>query len=157
MQYSDAGLLRLIAAFKLLKAAALIATGIGAFKLIHADAGTVLEHWAGVLSLDPYSPLVNHAIQKITLLSPEGFRQLGAGSLVYAGLFLTEGIGLCLLKRWAEWVTVIITSSLVPLEIYEIFHRPTAIKVLVLLVNIAVVAYLIYHINHGRGRERKSR
>jgi uncharacterized membrane protein (DUF2068 family) len=152
MKRSHAQVLRLIAAFKFLKAATLIALGIGAFKLIHADTGRVLEHWAAVLSFDPDSRFINHAIQRVTDLSPLRFRELGIGSFIYAGLFLTEGIGLWLLKRWAEWFTVIITSSLVPIEIYEIFHRPSAVKVLVLLINIAVVVYLVYHIRHAPHR-----
>jgi uncharacterized membrane protein (DUF2068 family) len=72
--------------------------------------------------------------------------------MVYAGLFLTEGIGLWLEKRWAEWLTVIITSSLVPIEIYEIYRHPTAIKIAVLLINIAIVAYLLYRIRDKRMR-----
>jgi len=49
-------------------------------------------------------------------------------------------------KRWAEWFSVIITSSLVPFEIYEIYRHPTVLKFVALLVNIAFVAYLIYRI-----------
>ena len=65
---------------------------------------------------------------------------------MYAGLFLTEGIGLWLAKRWAEWFTAIITGSLIPFELYETLHRPTAIRILVLLLNLAVLAYLIRRI-----------
>jgi uncharacterized membrane protein (DUF2068 family) len=148
MNYSDTGLLRLIAFFKLLKTAALIATGIVALKLIHADIGTVLERWVLKFGLDPGSSLLNHAIQRACEIPQDKIWELGAVSFVYAGLFMTEGIGLWLAKRWAEWFTVIITGSLVPFEFYEILQRPTAIRVLVLLVNIAVVAYLIYHIMH---------
>jgi uncharacterized membrane protein (DUF2068 family) len=145
---SHTQVLRLIGVFKLLKTATLIATGIGAFKLFHRDVGTVLERWTAMINLDPGSTLVNHTIQRITLLSPQRIRDLGIVSFIYAGLFLTEGIGLLLLKRWAEWFTVIITASLVPIEIYELIHRPNALKSLVLLVNIAVVVYLIHHIRH---------
>ncbi len=152
MKYSDAGLLRLIAAFKLFKTVALIAIGVGAFKLIHANIGAVLEHWVTMLSLDPGSRLVNAFLAKAAQTPPHRYRELGIGSFIYAGLFLTEGIGLWLLKPWAEWFTVVITSSLVPIEIYEIFHRPTAIKVLLLLVNLAVVAYLVHHIIRSRGK-----
>jgi uncharacterized membrane protein (DUF2068 family) len=158
MNSSRNGLLRLIAFFKLLKAAALIVTGIGALRLIHADVGEVLEQWVAKLSLDPDSRIVNHAIERITNLPPHRFRELGIGSFIYAALFLTEGIGLWLLKRWAEWFTVIITSSLLPIEIYEIFHRPTVIKILVLLINVAVVAYLIHRIvREPRASDRSSR
>jgi uncharacterized membrane protein (DUF2068 family) len=68
------------------------------------------------------------------------------GSFVYAGLFLTEGIGLWMLKHWAEWFTVVITASLVPLEVWEIHRHPTTVKILVLIINIGVVAYLLYRI-----------
>lgn len=145
MKLSDAGLLRLIAVFKMLKASVLIATGIGAFKLVHADMGAVFEHWAIMFSLDPDGRFVTHLLEKITNIPPHRFRELGIASFIYAALFATEGIGLWLLKRWAEWFTVIITSSLVPIEIYEIFRRPTAIKVFVLLINVAVVLYLVHH------------
>jgi uncharacterized membrane protein (DUF2068 family) len=76
-------------------------------------------------------------------------------SFVYAGLFLTEGLGLWFLKRWAEWFTVIITSSLVPVEVYEIHRHPSAVKVVVLAINVAVVGYLLYRIaKEGRAGSR---
>jgi uncharacterized membrane protein (DUF2068 family) len=67
-------------------------------------------------------------------------------TLGYAAVFAVEGVGLWMEKRWAEWLTVIITSSLIPLELWEIFYRPTIGKVLILLANIAVVAYLVWHV-----------
>jgi uncharacterized membrane protein (DUF2068 family) len=79
-------------------------------------------------------------------LSPAQIKKLGIGSFIYAGLFLTEGLGLWFLKRWAEWLTVIITSSLIPFEIFEIHRHPSIAKVLLLVINIVVVAYLIYRI-----------
>src|SRR5580700_6933503 len=150
MKSSQNGLIRLVALFKLLKAALLIIGGIGLLKLIHMDVATELDHWIVKLGFDPGSHYVNQAIQKATNLSPNKIKELGLTSFVYAALFLTEGIGLWLLKRWAEWLTVIITSSLVPLEIYEIFHRPTVIKILVFILNIAVVVYLLYRITNER-------
>jgi uncharacterized membrane protein (DUF2068 family) len=79
-------------------------------------------------------------------LTPDKIRAVGVGSFVYAALFLTEGTGLLMAKRWAEWFSVIITSSLVPFEIYEIYRHPTVLKFFALLVNIAVVVYLVYRI-----------
>ena len=66
--------------------------------------------------------------------------------MLYAALFLAEGTGLWLEKRWGEWLTVIITSSLVPVEIYEIYRHPSAVKVAVLVINLGIVGYLIYRI-----------
>jgi uncharacterized membrane protein (DUF2068 family) len=142
------GLLRLIAAFKLLKAAALILTGLGVLRLVHRDVGAELEHWVAMIGFDPGSRLFANAIQRATHIPPHRIRELGIVSFVYAALFLTEGVGLWMLKRWAEWFTVIITSSLVPVEAWETYRHPTAIKIVVLLVNLAVVAYLIYRIRH---------
>ena len=56
------------------------------------------------------------------------------------------------MKRWAEWFTVIITSSLVPFEVYELYRDPSAMKILVLVINVAVVIYLLYRIrSHEEG------
>ena len=142
----------MIALFKLVKAALLIAVGVGALKLLHKDVAGAVEHCVEVLRLDPNNHYIDTALEKASSLTPDKIKELGLGSMVYAGLFLTEGIGLWLEKRWAEWLTVIITSSLVPIEIYEIYRHPTAIKIAVLLINIAIVAYLLYRIGDKRMR-----
>jgi uncharacterized membrane protein (DUF2068 family) len=146
MKSSDGTVLRLIALFKLLKAITLIAIGVGALKLLHRDMGRTLEHWIAVSGLNPGNRWVEIGIEKASNLSHAKVKDLGIVSFIYAGLFLTEGIGLWLMKHWAEWFTIIITSSLVPVEIYEIHRHPTATKILVLIINIAVVAYLVYRV-----------
>jgi len=145
MKSSGDGLLRLIAVFKFFKAALLIALGVGLFRFLHRDIGDVLEHWSKALRLDPGSHFVNLALEKAAHLSPAQVKKLGLGSFLYAGLFLAEGTGLWLRKRWGEWLTVIITSSLVPVEVYEIYRHFSYVKVGVLVINVAIVVYLIYH------------
>ena len=140
----------MIALFKLLKATLLIAVGVGALKLLHKDLSSVLEHWFSMLGIDPGNGHVDSALQRVADLTPHKMKVLGIGSFIYAGLFLTEGIGLWLVKRWAEWFTVIVTGSLVPIEIYEIYRHPTPIKAVVLIINIAVVAYLVHRIRNER-------
>ncbi len=146
MKSSDIRLIRLIALFKLLKAVLLIAVGLGALHLLHGDIASVLAHGVKMFGLNPGGRYVDRAIQKAVALTPNTIRGLGFGSFIYAGLFLTEGIGLWLLKRWAQWFTIIMTSSLIPLAFYEIYRHPTALKVLVLIVNVAVVGFLVYRI-----------
>ncbi|WP_263379916.1 DUF2127 domain-containing protein [Granulicella paludicola] len=151
MKKKDSGLLRLIALFKLVKALSLIAVGVGALKLFHNNnAAEAVTGWAAKFGFNPGGPLVDHALGKIANLPPKDFKELGIGSFVYAALFLTEGFGLWLAKPWAEWFTAIITGSLVPLEIYEIYRHPTAVKVIVLLLNIAIVVYLVVRIRRER-------
>lgn len=146
MTNTESRLLRLIALFKFFKASILIVTGIGTLKLMHNDAATTLDHWFARLGLAPGNRFVDYAISKAANISPNRIKDLGLGSFVYAALFLTEGIGLWMLKHWAEWFTVVITASLIPLEVWELHRHPTAVKVLVLIINIAVIAYLLYRV-----------
>ena len=150
MKSSDNRVIRLIALFKLLKSALLVAVGMSALHLLHKDVASVAEHWVKLLGLDPGNRYVDRALQKIGDLTPDKIKTLGIGSFIYAGLFLTEGIGLWLVKRWAEWFSVIITSSLIPVEIYEIYRHPSLIKSWVVIFNIAVVGYLVYRIRNER-------
>jgi uncharacterized membrane protein (DUF2068 family) len=153
MKSKDDKLIRVIAFFKLLKAALLIAVGMGALHLIHRDVASWLGHWVVKLGLDPGNRYIERALEKVGNLTPQKIKGLGVVSFIYAGLFLTEGIGLWLVKRWAEWFSVIITTSLVPIEVYEIYRHPRVIRCLVLVVNLAVVGYLLYRIRSERPNE----
>jgi uncharacterized membrane protein (DUF2068 family) len=146
MKTSHGGLLRLIAVFKFFKSAMLIALGVGAFRLLHKDLGGMIEHLTEALRLDPANRFVDAALGKASRLQPEQIKKLGLGSFLYAALFLAEGTGLWLEKRWGEWLTLIITSSLVPVEIYEICRHPTPVKLAVLALNLGIVGYLIFRI-----------
>jgi uncharacterized membrane protein (DUF2068 family) len=147
MDTKDSGLLRLIAIFKLVKAITLVLLGIGALHLVRDNhAAATLTHLAREFGFNPGGRYLDHALAKVANLPSKDFKDLGIGSFVYAALFLTEGTGLWLKKRWAEWFTAGITGSLVPLEIWEISRHPTVLKVIVLLLNIAIVVYLVARI-----------
>jgi len=150
MKSADNRLVRVIAVFKLLKAVLLIAVGLSALHLLHKDVANIAEHWVKMLGLDPGNRYVGRALEKSGNLTPNKIKSFGLVSFIYAGLFLTEGIGLWLVKRWAEWFSVIITSSLFPVEVYEIYRHPSPIKILVVILNIAVVGYLVYRIRNER-------
>lgn len=150
MRSSDDRFIRLIAIFKLIKAALLIAVGVSAFKLMNRDIGEALERWVEALKLDPGNHFLDVALGKASTLGPQQVKHLGIGSFIYAALFLSEGVGLWLKKRWAEWLTIIITSSLIPLEIYELYRHFTGVKVGVLILNIGIVVYLVVRIRSRR-------
>jgi uncharacterized membrane protein (DUF2068 family) len=147
---SDNRLVRLIALFKLLKAILLIAVALSALHFLHRDVASIAEHWVKMLGLDPGNRYISRALQKFGNLTPNKIKSLGIISFIYAGLFLTEGIGLWMVKRWAEWFSVIITTSLIPVEVFEIHRHPSAIKCAVLIANFAVVVYLVYRIRKER-------
>lgn len=153
MKTSHSHFLRAIAAFKFFKGAMLVALCVGAFKMLHKDIGSVVEHWVEALRLDPANHYVDATLAKAWNLGPDEIKKLGIGSLLYAGLFFTEGTGLWLQRRWGEWVTVIITSTLVPIEAYEIYRHVTWLRIAVLVINVGIVFYLIWRIR-TEGRHR---
>jgi len=75
----------------------------------------------------------------------------------YAGLFLTEGTGLLFRQRWAEWLTIVATSSLMPIEAYELVEKFTAVRLFALLINAAVVLYLIYLVRQKENQTGESK
>jgi uncharacterized membrane protein (DUF2068 family) len=153
-EHPSRGLL-VIAAFKLLKGLALLALGIGAHTLIDKDLVAVLDHWVNVFRVDPNNHYLHALLERIADLSPQRLKELSFGTFFYAALLLTEGVGLALGKRWAEYFTIIATSSFIPLEIYEIFHHANITKVVVLLINVAVVWYLAWELRRYKEPDRQ--
>ena len=142
--------LRFIAAFKLFKALGLMLVAGTAFGLIRQGHLQSLSDWVLDLPIHHGHGLLVRAIDALFELGPRKFLAIGIAACLYAAVFLIEGWGLWREKRWAEYLTVIATSSLIPLEVWEIFHHFTWLKVLALAVNVAIVLYLIYLLRQPR-------
>lgn len=138
--------LLLIALFKLFKGVLLLCVAIGALRLLHKDVAEVVMRWVYVLHFDPDNRFIHSVIERSFGVEPKHLKELSAGTFFYSALLLTEGTGLLLRKRWAEYFTVISTAVFIPLEIYEIFHRLSWMKVGVLAINVAIVWYLVRRI-----------
>ena len=138
--------LLIIAAFKLLKAVALLALGIGVLRLLHTDVATRVEHWINVFEVDTHNRFIHALLEKLSIMDDRRLKALSVGTFIYSGIFFTEGIGLALRKRWAEYFTIIATSSLLPIEIYELVRHASIAKGFALLINLAVVAYLVWEL-----------
>src|SRR5437868_1480154 len=95
---SDTGLV-LIALFKLVKAALLVAAGVLGLKLFGHDPPRLLSDWASALGIDPDNRWVHAAIGKALNVGPKKLAALSVGTFVYAAVFLVEGVGLLLRKR----------------------------------------------------------
>ena len=155
---TSGGVLVVIGAFKLLKAALLIAVAIGVHKLLHKDVAEQVRQWAHAVRIDPQSHYLNTLLSKLTGVSDKRLRELSIATFCYAGIFLIEGVGLLMRKRWAEYFTVISTGGLLPLEIWEIVRRVTPVRLAVLVINLVIVIYLIVRIYRTRpGRRREAR
>jgi uncharacterized membrane protein (DUF2068 family) len=68
---------------------------------------------------------------------------LGLAATAYALLEATEGVGLWMGKRWAEYLTLVATSVLLPFEIWELSISVTTLKMIAFVINVAVVVYLL--------------
>jgi uncharacterized membrane protein (DUF2068 family) len=143
-------LLTLIAITKLTKAALLIAVGFGAHHLLRGDVQETVLHWEHAVRVDPDNRYAQALLTRVTGLSHKRLEEIGLATLLYGTLFLVEGIGLLMMKRWAEYVTIISTAGFLPLEIYEIVVRFRTAKLVVLLINAAIVFYLVMRLRKTR-------
>jgi uncharacterized membrane protein (DUF2068 family) len=141
--------LMVIAVFKFIEGLGLVALGLGVRHALHVDWAQELAHWVDLLRMDPHSRYLLWAMQKLSNVDEHKLRELSVGTFFYAGLRFCEGTGLALKKRWAEYLTIVTTGALVPVEIYEICKHATWEKMAVLAVNLGVVAYLVWELRRN--------
>ena len=139
----DRGLL-LIGIFKLAKSLFFFCLGIGAFHLMHRDLAEEALRLAHALRFDPESRLTALLLDKVDLIDQRRLREIGFGTFLYSALALTEGTGLLLEKIWAEYLTLALTVSFLPWELYELARRPSWFRLALLLINLAVLWYLVW-------------
>lgn len=132
----------LISAFKLIQALLFFLIGVGALRLLHKDVGDELTALVDHLRFNPESRFVNFILEKAEFIDDRMLRRIGAVVFIYAGLDTLEGIGLYLEKVWAEYLTLVITASFLPWEIFEIYRRLTLVRVSLLTLNLLVFFYL---------------
>jgi uncharacterized membrane protein (DUF2068 family) len=140
-----------IGIFKLAKSASLFALGVGLVHWRGHDLGQVASQWINTFWLG--RPFVDGIIFKLSTFNKTTLEEVAGGSFIYSALLMIEGIGLCRRKRWAEFLTVGITASLLPFEFYELVQRLTSTRVIITLVNIAILLFLIVQLMRNRKRE----
>jgi uncharacterized membrane protein (DUF2068 family) len=143
----------LIAAFKLAQALLFAAIGVGALRLLHKDVSDVLARLADHLRFNPESRFVNFILDRASIFNDRLLRRIEEVVFVYAGLDLIEGIGLYLEKAWAEYLTLAITASFLPWEIFEVYRKLTLPRMSLLVVNALVFFYLLKLV---AGRQRSN-
>jgi uncharacterized membrane protein (DUF2068 family) len=139
----DRGLL-LIGLFKLAKAIFFFFVGVGAIHLLHKDLEDEVMRLAMKFRFDPESRFVALLLDKVDLIDAHRLRQISVATFGYSAVALTEGIGLLLEKVWAEYLTLILTISFLPWELYELARRPDWFRLSLLLINLAVLWYLVW-------------
>jgi uncharacterized membrane protein (DUF2068 family) len=134
---------KVIGALKLISGAVALAAGIGILHYLDRGQGQGLEPFVTHLGLDPQNHIIHTVISRLTGIDRVHLLTIEAGTFFYALLHLIEGIGLILEHDWAGYLVIVATSSLIPFEIYEIAKKLSLPRIALLVLNIAIVLYLI--------------
>lgn len=141
-------LIVVIGVLKLLKAFVLIAAAVSVFATLDGGFRTYLKELAAGSGRE----IITKAVGNLTRSSAHKVELIGTLLVLYAALFVVEGAGLLARRVWAEWLTIIITCSFIPLEVYEVIEKGSVIKALVLVANILIAIYLIARRLHAQHR-----
>jgi uncharacterized membrane protein (DUF2068 family) len=131
-----------IIAFKAFKALTLTALGVALLTTRHADPVDLVMRFALAVHLPLTSRLLDRVLTFLTNLTVSQQTALAISAFAYALLMSVEGIALYFRHPWARWFTIVATSSLIPIEIYELVRALYPTRILILVANVAVVIYL---------------
>jgi uncharacterized membrane protein (DUF2068 family) len=152
----DDWILRIIAIYHLLKAAFFFALGFGLRHFLHRDIDQFLSDYViEPFKLDPSGRFLKWALELLSDLTPHRLRLISYLFFSYGLLFAIEGVGLYLRKRWAEYMVAIVVSTLVPFEFYEIYLSLAWWKILIMVGNILLVAFLCRRLVLENPEDRK--
>lgn len=148
----DATVLRLLATERFLRGLVLLGVGVAIVRFQSAQASLRELFEADLPAARPLAEKLNLDIDRTALvrLAREALnarqatlRLVAALVIAYGAVQIAEGVGLWLLKRWGEYLTVVATAAFVPLEVYEVVEHVTALRVVALVVNVVAVVYLL--------------
>ena len=145
--------LLLVGLFKLSKAIFFTALGAGALDLMNKNISDVVMHVIDALRIDPERHFVGILMEHVGLIDTHQLKRAGILSFLYAMVCVVEGTGLMLEKRWAEYFTVTLTALGLPWESYELMMRYSPYKVALLVINLAVLLYLVWILKKRRQDE----
>jgi len=138
-----------IIAIKLFKGLLFCAIAVTLYTISDNDLPADVRHLRSVLRLNPESKFWGDAAKQIGQLTEAGLIRAAAGIFIYSLFSLVEGIGLMFRVRWAGWMAIWESAFFIPIEVYELLHRPETGKghpvlvVTILVINIIIVWYLL--------------
>lgn len=134
--------IRVIAIYEAVKGLIGLLAGFGLLSLINRDLVDFAEDLIGFLHLNSEGRIAHRIVETITKLNPSNIKIFFVLALVYATKQLIEAYGLWRLRAWAEWVAILSGLIYIPVEIYELIHKPTFTRAAILIFNIGIVVYL---------------
>lgn len=134
--------IRAIAIYEAAKGLIGLLAGFGLLSLINRDLVDFAEDLIGFLHLNSEGRLAHRIVETIAKLNPSNIKIFFVLALIYATKQLVEAYGLWRLRAWAEWVAILSGLIYIPVEIYELIHKPTFTRAAILIFNIGIVIYL---------------
>ena len=138
--------LKIIASFKIAKGVLLSIFGLSILILNARELWMdQISDWIDAEILLGHSRVVTFLLNKVQDVLAGG--QLRAAALLmlfYCAILLTEGIGVYLQQRWAEFLMIIATGALIPLEVRHAWHRPSLGSFVLVAINCFIVWFLYY-------------
>jgi uncharacterized membrane protein (DUF2068 family) len=133
----------------------LLAASVYLLTHLGSDFGRLADRVMRAVELDPRRPFLHRIVLKLHHIHAGTVLVTGIAAAGYGALELAEGWGLWLDQLWAEYLTVIATSLLVPVELYELARKPSLLKAGGIAVNVAIVAFLAWNLRKRVVRERR--
>ena len=146
--------LRWIGWLNLGKGALLCLLALGLLGFLHRDIDVIVGNWLSLLGMNMENRHIVRLLARLDHVTDKQVAECSGVTFVVAGVFLTEGAGLLLRQEWAKFLTIGVTASFVPLEIFESIRHFGWLKVGLMVVNIAVVTFLIVSLMREKRRPR---
>lgn len=142
--------LRIVAAFEAFKGVIVLVVGFGLLSLLGRDQAAFAEHLVARLHLNPAHHYPHIFIAAMSNVSNTHLVLLACLAAAYSAIRFAEAYGLCMQRRWAEWLAALSGAIYVPVEIYEILHRVSWFKITALVVNLVIVGYMVWLLTESR-------
>jgi len=147
-------LLPVLAGERGLRAVVLIGIGLILLTHLHTDWADTARRLIDRAGLDPSGNETGKLISSLTTVGPRQAARDGVVALAYGALEAVEAVGLWRRRTWAEYLTILSTALLLIPEVQELAKRPTDLKIIGLVLNVVIVAYLIARLVRSRRRDR---
>lgn len=138
-----------IGVYKLAKSVVLLAAGCFTLHLAQSGGDGGAAHLGVRLGLVPGHSYVRMAIGWLGSLDQTQLEELGAAIILYGLLYVAQSVGLLLRRRWGAYLVIVSTGFFIPVEVYEAARRFDLTRVGILVLNLAVVAYLVHRLRCG--------
>jgi len=127
---------------KFFKGLAALLLALGAYSLTDNDLPSDFQNLLLSLHLDPEKKFFVDLASRVAEITPANLKWVTLGAVVYGCFMLLQAVGLMFRVSWAVWLVIGESAFFLPVEIFELVHRPSWIKVGVLAVNVVMVWYL---------------